>query len=51
MLMMNDKDVQELEIEMTTLCNAQCPLCYRNYKSFPAEYQKPYIRPFSDLVH
>ena len=50
MLIMNDKDVQELEIEMTTLCNAQCPLCYRNYKSFPVEYQKPYIRPFSDLV-
>ena len=26
--------IRELEIEFTTLCNARCPLCYRNYKSF-----------------
>ena len=34
--------IRELEIEFTTLCNARCPLCYRNYKSFA---QSPYFLP------
>ena len=44
-------EVTELEIEMSTLCNAKCPLCYRNYKSFPEEYKKPVIRKFEDLCN
>ena len=44
-------EVEELEIEMSTLCNARCPLCYRNYKSFVnSPYNKPLIRPFEDIV-
>ena len=43
-------DITELEIELTTLCNAECPLCYRNYKSFPKEYKKPYSRKLSDII-
>ena len=44
-------EILELEIEMTTLCNAQCPLCYRNYKSFSiSKYNIKYIRPLNELI-
>lgn len=43
-------DVLELEIEMTTMCNAHCPLCYRNYKSFPNCYKKLIIRPLDGII-
>lgn len=44
-------DITELEIEMTTLCNGKCPLCYRNYKSFKTSiYNNIIIRPFKDLI-
>ena len=44
-------DILELEIELTTFCNAKCPLCYRNYMSFPEKYRKPYSRDFNSLIH
>lgn len=43
-------DVLELEIELTTFCNAKCPLCYRNYVSFPKEYRQLYSRDLSYLM-
>lgn len=39
-----------LEIELTTFCNAKCPLCYRNYKTFPNKYKKPYSRKLNDII-
>lgn len=44
-------NILELEIELTTFCNAKCPLCYRNYTSFPKKYRKPYSRDFNTLIH
>lgn len=43
-------EIYELEIELTTFCNAKCPLCYRNYTSFPDKYKKPYSREFASLI-
>ena len=44
-------NIYELEIECTTLCNASCPLCYRNYKSFlTSPYSKPLIRDFNSVI-
>ena len=43
-------DVQELELDLSTICNAHCPLCYRNYRSFPECYYHPYIRPYDEVV-
>lgn len=48
--MIDYDDIIELELECTTVCNAQCPLCYRNYKSFrESPYAKPIIRSFNDV--
>jgi len=42
--------VKDLELELTTLCNARCPLCYRNYKEFDARYPTTQIRPIKDVI-
>ena len=43
--------IHEIEIEFTTLCNAKCPLCYRNYKAFATpKYVKPFQRDFNDAI-
>lgn len=45
-------NIKELEIEMSTLCNAKCPLCYRNYISFKTSpYNKLIIRPFTEVIN
>ena len=31
----------DVELELSTKCNANCPLCYRNYKSFKKHYEQP----------
>ena len=38
-------DIYDIELELTTYCNAECPLCYRNYKTFKDHYPKYIIRP------
>lgn len=49
--MIDFNNIYELEFECTTLCNAQCPLCFRNYKSFKdSKYSKTYIRPYDDVI-
>jgi MoaA/NifB/PqqE/SkfB family radical SAM enzyme len=41
--------VEDIELELTTLCNASCPLCYRNYKVFKEHYPKRIIRNIIDI--
>lgn len=49
--MIDYSTVHEIEIEFSTICNAKCPLCYRNYKSFSiSRYAKPYQRDFNDAI-
>jgi len=33
--MVNIKDIRELQIEISSMCNARCPMCMRNYHGFP----------------
>ena len=48
---MLNEEVKELELEMSTLCNARCPLCYRNYKSFVSSpYNKFLVRPIEEII-
>lgn len=48
---MNSEIIVELELECSTICNAKCPLCYRNYKSFHSSpYAKPIIRPLGEVI-
>ena len=40
----------DLELELTTICQADCPLCYRNYKVFKNVYPKTIQRDFYEIV-
>lgn len=42
--------VVDIELELTTLCNAQCGLCYRNYKSFKEHYPENKVRPLQQVI-
>ena len=43
-------EVIDLEIELSTLCQASCPLCYRNYKVFDTVYTKNIQRDLFDVI-
>lgn len=42
--------VLDLELELTTLCNAQCQLCYRNYTAYKDHYPENQVRPLADVL-
>jgi MoaA/NifB/PqqE/SkfB family radical SAM enzyme len=42
--------VIDIEIELTTLCNAQCQLCYRNYKAYKEHYPENKVRPLAEVI-
>ena len=42
--------VIDIELELTTLCNAQCQLCYRNYQSFKDHYPENKVRPLQEVI-
>lgn len=44
----NNYLVKDTELELTNLCNAKCPLCYRNNKDYIAK--SPYQRPLKDVI-
>ena len=44
-------NVEDLEIELSTICNAKCPLCFRNYKAFSDKYPKTIVRDFDSLIN
>lgn len=51
MLKLEKESVYAIELEMSTICQANCPLCYRNYKSFPKEYMIPVIRQLPEIIN
>lgn len=42
--------VIDIELELTTLCNAHCQLCYRNYTTFKEHYPETKIRPIAEVL-
>jgi len=42
--------VTDVELELTTLCNAHCQLCYRNYQTFKEHYPHTQIRPLQEVI-
>ncbi len=42
--------VIDIELELTTLCNAQCQLCYRNYTTFAEHYPENKVRPIREVI-
>jgi len=49
-LELDKKDILDLEIETSTICQAQCPLCFRNYKVFNAVYPNTIQRDLDELI-
>ena len=41
--MINLKDVKDVHLELTTLCNARCPLCVRNANGYPHNFGYPEV--------
>ena len=33
--MLTYKDIRHVHLELSTFCNARCPLCSRNYRGYP----------------
>jgi len=41
--------IRDIELELSTYCNADCPLCYRNYKTFDEHYPDKFHRPLQSV--
>lgn len=41
--------IEHIELDLTTMCNAKCPLCFRNYKSFPDKYKIAFFRTADEI--
>lgn len=50
MLKMEYKYYEDIELELTTMCNAKCPLCARNYKNFKNKYPVTKIRDIDSIT-
>jgi MoaA/NifB/PqqE/SkfB family radical SAM enzyme len=48
--MLNMPKVVDIELELTTMCNAKCGLCYRNYTAFKEHYPEKKVRPLVDII-
>lgn len=46
---MKKNEVLDLELELTTLCNARCQLCFRNYKEYDERYPINKSRGIKDI--
>lgn len=47
---MKNYKVFDIELELSTLCQAECPLCYRNYKSYEDHYPEDLVRPLDEVI-
>lgn len=43
--------VEIIEFDLTTICNAKCPLCYRNYKNYNEKYSTPFYRSYDEITN
>lgn len=50
MKVMEKNEVLDLELELTTLCNARCPLCFRNYGEFNERYPENKSRDIDEVI-
>ena len=47
---LDNKSIEIIELDLTTMCNARCPLCFRHSQQFPEKFKKPFWRPLSQIV-
>jgi MoaA/NifB/PqqE/SkfB family radical SAM enzyme len=48
--MLSIPKIEDIELELTTLCNAHCQLCYRNYTTFKEHYPNNKSRPIAEVL-
>lgn len=48
--MLTLQKIEDVELELTTLCNAKCQLCYRNYTTFDQHYPANKVRPLEEVI-
>ena len=48
--MLTLQKIEDVELELTTLCNAKCQLCYRNYTTFDQHYPVNKVRPLEEVI-
>lgn len=46
----NINNIENIELELTSLCNAKCKLCFRQSMYFPNCFKTPYIRKIDELI-
>ena len=51
MLTLQKDEILDIEVETSTICQADCPLCFRNYKVFEKVYPKSIQRPIEDIIN
>lgn len=47
--MVDLRKVETAELDLSTLCNAKCRLCFRQSRMFPEEFKKPVVRKLSEI--
>jgi MoaA/NifB/PqqE/SkfB family radical SAM enzyme len=47
---LNKDNIVTVELDLTTVCNAKCPLCYRNSIKFNPKYMKPFHRSGKEIL-
>lgn len=48
---MKPEEVLDIELDLTSLCNAHCQLCYRNYTVFKEHYPRTIKRELTDVIN
>lgn len=43
--------VEIIEFDLTTICNAKCPLCYRNYNNYNEKYLIHFYRSYDEIAN
>ena len=50
MLKLDYNYYEDIELELTTTCNAKCSLCARNYNNFKTKYPETKTRDLSEII-
>ena len=48
---LNKNIIEDIELELSGFCNASCPLCARNYKSFNEKYPTLFHRNLNEIIN
>ena len=50
-MILRKNNIKIIEFDLTTMCNAMCPLCFRNNINFPLKYQTNFYRKSNEIIN